>query len=250
MMFQQVGGPGAGAEGGWINETAGTYDVTTKVRIGGQVYFSDAYFAVQASGDRRYIRSNGLPVAVPTGTFPVQSTDPAYAYDRNPNAITKQDISFSVARWPVVSGAYCVYKEVGITLDGVPLHGPLDSVGENELAHELQDECTGGPQPGGGYHRHALSSCTPHMRERNALVGYALDGFGIFSPFDENGRELTSADLDECHGRTSLIKWEGQTVNMYHYVLTRDFPYSVACFRGRPTRNAFPALPGAPPQTK
>jgi len=47
-----------------------------------------------------------------------------------------------------------------------------------------------GPQPGGGYHRHALSECTPHIHERNALVGYALDGFGIFSPYDQNGKEL------------------------------------------------------------
>jgi hypothetical protein len=39
-------------------------------------------------------------------------------------------------------------------------------------------------------------------------------------------------------------------MNMYHYVLTRDFPYSVSCFRGTPTRSAFPPLPGAPPQTK
>jgi hypothetical protein len=42
-----------------------------------------------------------------------------------------------------------------------------------------------------------------------------------------DGRELTSADLDECHGLTSAIEWDGQTVTMYHYVLTRDFPYGV-----------------------
>jgi hypothetical protein len=119
-------------------------------------------------------------------------------------------------------------------------------MGRDELAYQLQDVCTGDAQPGGGYHRHSLGECTPHIHEKSALVGYALDGFGIFSPYAKDGSEITSADLDECHGATSEITWEGQAVTMYHYVLTRDFPYTVACFRGIPTRNAFPPLPGAP----
>jgi hypothetical protein len=95
-----------------------------------------------------------------------------------------------------------------------------------------------------------MSECTPNIREPGAVVGYALDGFAITGPFDADGSELTSGKLDECHGRTSEILWEGRKVAMYHYVLTRDFPYSVSCFKGTPTRNAFPPLPGAPPQTR
>ena len=248
-MFQQTNGPGAGADGPWLDTAAGTYDVTKKVFVQGNVFYPDAKLAITTTDERRAIDGNALPIAVPTGVFPVQASDPAYAYDRNPNQVTAQALSFTVARQPAVAAAAsCVYKEIGITLDGVELHGPLDSTGRDELAYELQDVCTGGPQPGGGYHRHALSECTPHIHEKNALVGYALDGFGVFSPYDANGNELTSADLDECHGTTSEIAWEGTTVSMYHYVLTRDFPYTIACFRGTPTRNAFPALPGAPPQ--
>ena len=72
------------------------------------------------------------------------------------------------------------------------------------------------------------------MQERSALVGYAIDGFGVFSPYDANGRELTTSDLDECHGTTSPIMWEGKMLPLFHYVLTRDFPYSISCFRGVP----------------
>jgi hypothetical protein len=249
LMFQQVGAPGAAQVGSWIDAAAGTYDVTQKIFISGNVFYDDAEFTITLTPDQRQIEANGLPVDVPTGTFPVAVSDPAYQYDRNPNQVTAQAISFAIPRNPTPQAApSCVYKEVGITLDGVPLHGPLDSTGRDELAYELQDVCTGGAQPGGGYHRHALSECTPHIHDRVALVGYALDGFGIFSPYDAQGRELTSADLDECHGITSEIPWEGSTVSMYHYVFTRDAPYSIACFRGTPTRNAFPALPGAPPQ--
>jgi hypothetical protein len=247
--FQQLNGPGAQREGPWLDNAAGTYDVTEKPVVQGRVYYPDAVFTITTTKTRRLIRGDGLPLGVPTGTFPVRATDPAGRYDPNPNRITSQKISFSIPRHPQFARSpLCSYKQVGITLDGVQLHGPLDSIGRDELAYQLQDVCTGGPQPGGGYHRHALSECTPHIHERNALVGYALDGFGIFSPYDKNGKELTTANLDACHGTTSKIPWEGKMVMMYHYVITRDFPYTVACFRGTPTRNAFPALPGAPPQ--
>jgi hypothetical protein len=250
FMYRQSGAPGSLAVGDWVDAAAGTYDVTKKVFVQGDLLYRDARFSATASGDSRAIAGNGLPFGVQTGTFPVATTDPAYAYDPNPNDVTAQAISFAIPRAPAIAAApSCVYKEVGITLDGIQIHTALDSTGRDELAYEVQDVCTGGPQPGGGYHRHALSECTPHIHEPAALVGYALDGFGIYSPYDATGNELTSADLDECHGTTSDVPWEGATVRMYHYVMTRDFPYTIACFRGTPTRNAFPALPGAPPQT-
>jgi hypothetical protein len=43
---------------------------------------------------------------------------------------------------------------------------------------------------------------------------------------------LTSADLDECHGHTHAIPWNGKMVVMYHYHATWDFPYTVGCLRG------------------
>ncbi len=250
LMYRQSGAPGSQRDGDWIDASAATFDMTAKLYFGGNVFYPDAQLSITTGDGVREIAGNGRPGGAPTGTFPVPSSDPAYVYDGNPNQVTTQAIAFSIPLAPVAAAApSCVYKEVGITLDGIQIHNPLDSTGRDELAHEVQDVCTGAPQPGGGYHRHALSECTPHIHEPAALVGYALDGFGIYSPYDETGRELTTADLDECHGITSTVEWEGQQVSIYHYVMTRDFPYTVSCFRGTPTRNAFPPLPGAPPQT-
>src|SRR5258706_3875751 len=216
-MYRQTGAPGALRDGDWIH--GDTFDMTQKLVFAGDVLYPNATFSATAAGDQRAIAGNGLPVGAPTGTFPVASSDPAYQYDRNPNHVTTQDIAFSIARAPAIAAsASCVYNGVGITLDGIQIHNPLDSTGRDELAHELQDVCTGGPQPGGGYHRHPLSECTPHIHEPNALVGYALDGFGIYSPYDANGNELTTANLDACHGITSEVDWDGATVRMYHYV--------------------------------
>ncbi|GAC1336930.1 MAG: YHYH protein [Acetobacteraceae bacterium] len=251
FMYSMTTIIGATRTGPWIDEAAGTYDVTSKVFDRGRIEWP-GQLSVMAEGGWRVIRGNGLPLpGVPTGRFPVPPEDPAYRFDRNPLSILEQKIEFAVPLAPVVTGApRCVYKEVGITLDGVSLSTGLDSSGRDENAYELNDTCNGKSQPGGLYHRHTMSECTPHIREPGAVVGYALDGFGITGPFDADGSELTTAKLDECHGLVSEITWEGRKVAMYHYVLTRDFPYSVSCFKGTPTRNAFPPLPGAPPQTR
>ena len=76
----------------------------------------------------------------------------------------------------------------------------------------------------------------PGESGNNQLVGYALDGFGIYSMYDANGMEITNADLDACHGTTSEVMWNGNLVNMYHYVLTQEYPYTIGCFMGTPVR--------------
>ena len=61
------------------------------------------------------------------------------------------------------------------------------------------------------------------------------DGFGIFVERSTSGALLTNADLDECHGRSSPVSWDGQSVTMYHYVATAEYPYTVGCYKGTPT---------------
>jgi hypothetical protein len=68
--------------------------------------------------------------------------------------------------------------------------------------------------------------------QHSDLIGYALDGYGVFGQLGEGGRRLANGDLDECHGHTHAIPWDGQTRTLYHYHMTREYPYSVACFHG------------------
>jgi YHYH protein len=55
---------------------------------------------------------------------------------------------------------------------------------------------------------------------------------GIFGHYGDDGEVLTNDDLDECHGHTHEIEWDGATLEMYHYHATYEFPYTVGCFRG------------------
>ena len=55
-------------------------------------------------------------------------------------------------------------------------------------------------------------------------------------------------DLDECHGHTHEILWDGKRVVMYHYHATWDFPYTIGCLRGAYNMRNVMAISGPPPQ--
>ena len=93
----------------------------------------------------------------------------------------------------------------------------------------------GHPDPTGAYHYHSLSPCAKVGRTAT-LVRYSLDGSGS----TQGGKEVASSALDLCHATTSVVPWLGWRLQMYHYVMRRDFPYSVSCFRGTPVRNRPP----------
>jgi hypothetical protein len=232
------GGPGAQVVGPWIR--GDTWDLTQKISVQGRVTWPQASFQITTDGaDRivsRVIQGNGLPVDTPTGKFPVAYDDPAFQFDPNPNSIESQQIVLKLPANPELAAApSCVpMGMVGVALNGVAIYNALDEGGRDAVAHEVQDICNGHPQMSGQYHYHGPSACLPNQSANETLIGYANDGFGILSMYDAQGRELTNADLDECHGRTSEILWDGARIKMYHYVLTREYPYTVGCFRGTP----------------
>ncbi len=230
--------PGAQVVGPWIHGK--TWDLTEKISVQGKIDWPNAQFKIEQTGDvrvvSRLITGNGLPVDTPTGTFPVARTDPASEIDRNPNSIRERHVALTLPLNPVVAAqASCVgMGMIGVALNGVAIYNAFDAGGRDAVAHEVQDLCSGHPQMSGQYHYHGPSPCLPNQIGNEVLVGYAIDGFGIYSLYDAKGRELTDADLDECHGRTSEIEWDGKRISMYHYVLTREYPYTIGCYRGTP----------------
>ena len=229
--------------GDWID--GGTWDLTAKPMVAGEVFWPNAEFAITTTGAGRVVsrvlRGNGLPVGVPTGTFPIARTNPARQFDPNPNGIAAQDVllTLSTTPEPARSPSCVPMGMIGVALDGVAIYNALDAAGRDAVAHEVQDLCSGHPQGRGEYHYHGPSPCLKDQVGAETLIGYALDGYGIYSMYNANGREgFTNDNLDECHGRVSGIDWDGERVSLYHYVLTREYPYTVGCFTGSPVRPA------------
>jgi hypothetical protein len=228
-----------------------TWDLTQKVFVSGAVSWPTAAFTNQVQGSTRVLSGNDLPVGHTTGTFPVKSTDPAAPYRPNPGSIAASTFTLRLPATPKTAARPgCMGGDVGVTTDGVALLDGFDANGRDAAAQEVQDACFGHPNQA-GYHRHAIPLCllNDSGTGHSPLLGYALDGFGIYGPRGDHGKVLTTDQLDACHGTTDTITWNGKKVRMYHYVFTWQFPYTVSCFRGTPaTRTIFGA--GASPNVQ
>ncbi|QKM60157.1 YHYH protein [Polynucleobacter arcticus] len=234
-------------------------------------------YGFPGQGTRLFV-GNGLP-STPMGTYPVQSSDPAYSYyaalpggtnpagtsvaTGNPAYVNAAAIGISpyplvsfLPLNPVKSGFYPINSLiVGITLTGAVWHVEKanDASGNyyNPLNALPTDQCYGHPY-NQQYHHHSYSwKCFDQgtSGQQSPVYGFALDGFPITGPRGPDGRELTNADLDICHGTESEITMpDGTRKFTYHYVLNREYPHSVGCFRGKVNYNQ--ALgPDNPPNT-
>lgn len=225
----EFNGGGAFNDGPWIRDD-GTWDITAKFAVVDGAINWDSEFEIVLSGNTRQLIGNALPNH-PTGVYPIASSDDAYNYDRNPHPIEAIDILLELPANPQIAATpSCVgMGAVAIMLTGSVYFNGLDAVGRDAAAHEIQDACGGHPESNGQYHYHDLSLCIEpeSTGEHSELTGYALDGFGIYGRYGENGETMTNADLDECHGHIHEIEWDGQTQEMYHYHATWEDRKSV-----------------------
>jgi hypothetical protein len=217
----------------------------------------------------RSFSGNGLP-STQMGTFPVQSGTSAYSYysglpggdkptsiygagagsyssaaaigirpysllstiplnpDPNPNPSTFHPIASLI---------------VGVTLTGTVWHIEYANDSSNNWVSPINalppDQCFGHPY-NEQYHLHGYSwKCFPNQGTsgQSPVFGFALDGYPITGPRAADGHMLTNAELDICHGTTSEITMPGNEgkKTTYHYVLNREYPYSVGCFKGNVT---------------
>ena len=228
-------GQGARGNGPWIH--GDSFDLEAKPTVAGAVHWPDAHLSITRSASARLIVSNDLP-STPTGIFPIARDSEAFRYDANPNAIRPQRVEWTLPLLPQPAAQPSCLPPggpIGLLLDGSYLFNALDALGRDAAAHELQDGCYGHPEMRGAYHHHMLSPCLDlgDAKGSSPLIGYALDGYGITGPY-QDGHALGNAELDECHGTTSAIDWDGQRTVLYHYVANYEYPYTLGCFRGTP----------------
>ena len=224
----------------WINQSSNTWNSETKPSVEGSVsWSSQASYTNSVSGSTRTITTNDLPINHDTGVFPISTSDPAYQYDHNPNTIKAQPTTWKLSANPTAASSPSCTRDgpVGVLTDGVFIFNALDAQNRDAGATEILDQWQGHPQSNGVYHHHTIPNFMLKKytaKNSSTLVGYALDGYGIYIERDKNGNLLTNANLDECHGRTSEVMWNGKMTNIYHYDVTEEYPYTVGCYHGSP----------------
>lgn len=234
----------------WLSGT--TIDISKIASVSGTMTWQSE-FSMSTTATERVLVGNGLPNH-PTGQFPVQEGTPAYEYysafplmgggTAADIGIAAYDINLTLPRNPTPNDKpSCIHWIfIGlVTQTGAAWHAEIAPDAQFKVHDPISalplDPCFGHPFEE-QYHYHAYSwACFPNQGEKaqhSPLFGYAIDGFGIFGPRGENGELVTNDDLDECHGHTHEIDWDGEKKVMYHYHVNNEFPYTLGCYRGTP----------------
>ncbi|MEO6489918.1 MAG: YHYH protein [Ferruginibacter sp.] len=154
---------------------------------------------------------------------PYNGSNPAFTI--NPNRIASQNLTFKIPVNPSVSITHEVTPlgPIGISINGVPLYNQYAGPSQ-PLTNEINsfDQYNGHPQMTGQYHYHVEPLYITSLKGKDGLIGFLLDGFPVYGP-TENASTLTSANLDEYHGHTTVTA--DFPAGIYHYHITADAPY-------------------------
>jgi hypothetical protein len=106
----------------------------------------------------------------------------------------------------------------------------------SKVQHSLMlDTCGGHAMP---YHYHQDNACDYDHQQagHSPLIGFALDGYGIYGLYESNPSK--PEDLDACNGHVGLVPANASygvpNVSVYHYHVTSSPPYTLGCF-GEPS---------------
>lgn len=123
-----------------------------------------------------------------------------------------QDNPTDYATGPGGPGGNTAPSTRGLALNGIEFSAPApvnNILGAYTLAPF--DDAGGHINVNQGYHYHAATGVSFSVAQDDGhapLIGYALDGYGIYANYDEAGNE--SSDLDDCRGHYDEIRG-------YHY---------------------------------
>jgi hypothetical protein len=222
--------------------------------VGAGASYAKPTISVTCSNTELKVSSNGMI------SFPFEQ--------KTPNSLSIQTWSWSVplnpAKAKTVSSIKNIMGTLGFTVSGLPIYGPTE--GQQPVAeafgdpvyNKILDTCGGHTGPAREYHHHAITLVAKCNLSKQTILGYALDGFPIYttlgcldkkctkstlmkSGYIKTGNPVSNAwdaytyksskstsVLDACNGRT-------QPDGTYGYHATTDFPYVIGCFTGTAT---------------
>lgn len=191
--------------------------------------------SIDYSGTNTIIKTNNIPDHN-SPFFGVGSAKyEAYNGD-NPNFSTKINLmgtisdptilsksyTFTIPRYPVVSSTHASTTggAIGIARNGVLIFNQYNGVGALLDALEINnaDQYLGHPTPafgGAQYHYHYEPKYLTKTYGNSAFIGFLLDGFPVYGPI-ENGKKITTADLDQYNGHVSATE-DYPNDKIYHY---------------------------------
>ncbi len=215
--------------------TTGTTSTTSAVGTGVPDVYKKLYGATEiyVEGTNIVIKAKGRPdhkSPYYKGTAWESTLYEAYtgtntSYRQNPNTISEFSLTFKIPMNPAVDAAHSATPlgPIGVSLNGVAFYNQY-AAGGTPLTNEVNgfDQYSGHPQNQGQYHYHVEPTYLTAAKGKDALLGFLLDGFPVYGPL-ENGKTITTADLDKYHGHTAPTA--DYPNGIYHYHTTAQDPY-------------------------
>jgi hypothetical protein len=185
---------------------------------------------ITVEGDMVVLKTRAIPPH-PSPYF--GSNDPRYEpypgdssrFRPNPSSISEQSLVLRIPLTPRPAGQHSETPggPIGIAVNGVPLFNQY-AASRRPLRDEIVgfDQYNGHPQQEGMYHYHTEPLAITQAAGKDALIGFLLDGYPVYGP-QENGKQITNADLDAFHGHTHATA--DYPAGIYHYHVTAEPPY-------------------------
>lgn len=215
-------------ENGSSTATAGTIsadvpDVYKKIYGATNMYTEGDYIVIKSTG----VPDHKSPYFATSSSQYINDTRPGF--NRAPgNTINSFTYTFKIPKNPVAATTHTALgaATIGVALNGVPFFNQYQMQGilitPTSGEYTSFDLYGGHPTPFNEYHYHIEPYYLTATKGSSALMGFLLDGFPVYGP-QENGKTLTSSDLDAYHGHTGATA--DYPNGIYHYHITADAPY-------------------------
>ncbi len=208
------------------------------------------------------MENDGYDIISPNGDINIDDfqsgmPNPAFSYCLEAAPDNSLTLSFQIPVVPELLNAADNIESVeylGLALDGTPINGePPSVVGFGNGNIPSLDRCGGHQDPAGYYHWHFIAQnmnqiledygylqpgnfeCEHITQSTTAIMGYARDGYPMYSIADIDGSVPT--DLDACNGHISATAEYPDGI--YHYHASRDVPNVPPCIVGKQSVDAF-----------
>lgn len=207
---------------------------------------------VQTRWDARwlYVESDGLPHA-PLDFTPMKGIRAWQQQVPLPQPYTGANawqipLAPELADTPVSARTALRRGAIALAANGIPIFNALNNRGEDAFAIGELDEFGGHCGRADDYHYHAAPLALQKVLGARSPIGFALDGFALYGPFDpaagaqsERACPLGSKEpLDELNGHACTVpagRGLGGSTRSYHYHASASYPYINGGMRGKVT---------------
>ena len=198
-------------------------EIYQKIYSASDMYLEDGFVVIQVNG----VPDHNSPYFDASDDRNVAYSGTNENFNLNPNRIDlNANYTYKIPLNPTAASnpRPTQLGSIGVALNGVSFYNQYAGPNNQPLTDEIDsfDQYNGHPQRVGEYHYHVEPTYLTQSQGNNVLLGFLLDGFPVYGPF-ENGERVVNSILDEYHDHEHVTA--DYPEGIYHYHITDADPY-------------------------